>query len=55
MKLKLLEADDIVVAVQGWRGGHGNSNTLRVLLPPSRPETNFRSCKFPNLSKLEWN
>ena len=33
MKLKLLEADDIVVAVQGWRGGHGNSNTLRVHLP----------------------
>jgi len=34
MKLKLLEADDIVVAVQGWRGGHGNSNTLRILQVP---------------------
>jgi pyruvate kinase len=31
MKLKLLEPGDAVVAIQGWRGGLGNSNTLRVL------------------------
>ena len=31
MKLKLLEPGDAVVAIQGWRGGLGNSNTLRVV------------------------
>ena len=30
MKLHLLEQGDSVVAIQGWRGGLGNSNTLRV-------------------------
>jgi pyruvate kinase len=30
MELKLLEPGDVVVAIQGWRGGLGNSNTLRV-------------------------
>ena len=29
-ELKLLEPGDAVVAIQGWRGGLGNSNTLRV-------------------------
>ena len=29
-KLHLLEPGDVVVAIQGWRGGLGNSNTLRV-------------------------
>jgi hypothetical protein len=31
MKLNLLEPGDVVVAIQGWRGGLGNSNTLRVI------------------------
>ena len=30
MKLNLLEPGDTVIAIQGWRGGLGNSNTLRV-------------------------
>jgi pyruvate kinase len=30
MQLKLLEPGDVVIAIQGWRGGLGNSNTMRV-------------------------
>ncbi|ORY86236.1 pyruvate kinase [Protomyces lactucae-debilis] len=30
-KLGILERGAVVVAVQGWRGGLGNSNTLRIL------------------------
>jgi pyruvate kinase len=29
-KLNLLAPGDVVIAIQGWRGGLGNSNTLRV-------------------------
>lgn len=31
MKLKILNKDDPVVVVQGWRGGMGNTNTLRIV------------------------
>lgn len=33
-KLGILKKGEIVVAIQGWRGGLGNSNTLRVLQSP---------------------
>ena len=32
--LGLLSTGDAVIAVQGWTGGLGHSNTLRVHLPP---------------------
>jgi len=31
IQLGLLKPGDSVIAVQGWRGGHGNTNTLRIL------------------------
>lgn len=31
IKLGLVKAGDTIIAVQGWRGGLGNTNTLRVL------------------------
>ncbi|KAJ2702929.1 Pyruvate kinase [Coemansia sp. IMI 203386] len=27
----LLEKDDVVISIQGWRGGVGNTNTMRIL------------------------
>ncbi|KAG1047404.1 hypothetical protein G6F43_010146 [Rhizopus delemar] len=34
MKNKLLKRGDPVVAVQGWKGGLGNTNTLRIIYAP---------------------
>ncbi|KAI9494708.1 pyruvate kinase [Zychaea mexicana] len=34
IKYKLLKHGDPIVAVQGWKGGLGNTNTLRVLFTP---------------------
>lgn len=34
IKYGLLKSGDPVVAVQGWKGGLGNTNTLRVLITP---------------------
>jgi pyruvate kinase len=31
MKLKVLSKGETVVVVQGWKGGMGNTNTLRVI------------------------
>merc|ERR1712058_184903 len=31
MKLKVLNQGETVVVVQGWKGGMGNTNTLRVI------------------------
>lgn len=45
MKLNLLEPGDVVVAIQGWRGGLGNSNTLRVF-PWTDTVLTDRSCQF---------
>lgn len=30
----LVGRNEAVVAVQGWRGGLGNTNTLRILITP---------------------
>ncbi|KAJ1663883.1 Pyruvate kinase, partial [Coemansia sp. RSA 25] len=27
----LLKKDDVVISIQGWRGGVGNTNTMRIL------------------------
>jgi pyruvate kinase len=34
IKYGLLKSGDPVVAVQGWKGGLGNTNTLRILITP---------------------
>lgn len=34
MKYGLLSRGQPVVAVQGWRGGLGNTNTLRIIYAP---------------------
>ncbi|KAF2402735.1 pyruvate kinase [Trichodelitschia bisporula] len=36
IKLSVLQAGDPVVCVQGWRGGMGHTNTLRIV--PARPD-----------------
>jgi pyruvate kinase len=30
----MLQQNDSVIAIQGWRGGLGNTNTLRILVVP---------------------
>lgn len=32
--ISLLRHNEAVIAVQGWRGGLGNTNTLRILITP---------------------
>ncbi|RHZ76006.1 hypothetical protein Glove_208g92 [Diversispora epigaea] len=34
VELKMLKTGDKVIAIQGWRGGLGNTNTIRILLAP---------------------
>ncbi|KAI8642335.1 pyruvate kinase [Parasitella parasitica] len=34
LKYGLLQRNESIVAVQGWRGGLGNTNTLRILITP---------------------
>ncbi|CAG8445523.1 16568_t:CDS:2 [Funneliformis mosseae] len=33
-ELKILKSGDPVIAIQGWKGGLGNTNTLRILATP---------------------
>lgn len=35
MKYGLLTPGEPVVAVQGWKGGLGNTNTLRIIYAPT--------------------
>jgi len=35
LDLKIIKQGDAVVAVQGWKGGFGHTNTLRVLTVPT--------------------
>jgi hypothetical protein len=53
MKLNLLEPGDAVVAIQGWRGGLGNTNTLRVS-PPDPEETNLDSSSSGVANESGW-
>jgi len=40
IKLGILEEGDPVVCVQGWRGGMGNTNTLRIV--PAEPNLGLK-------------
>ena len=35
IRLKLLKPGSTVVAIQGWKGGLGHTNTLRILSVPT--------------------
>ena len=37
LKMNLIKAGTTVVAVQGWKGGLGHTNTLRILSVPTDP------------------
>ncbi|WWD20791.1 pyruvate kinase [Kwoniella shandongensis] len=37
LALKIIKAEDTIMAVQGWKGGLGHTNTLRILSVPSDP------------------
>lgn len=37
LELKIIETGTTVVAVQGWKGGLGHTNTIRVLTVPTEP------------------
>jgi pyruvate kinase len=35
MQLKLITPGSTIIAVQGWRGGLGHTNTMRILTVPT--------------------
>ena len=37
LKLNIIRANTTIIAVQGWKGGLGHTNTLRVLSVPTDP------------------
>lgn len=37
LKLGIIKTGTTIVAVQGWKGGLGHTNTLRVLSVPTDP------------------
>jgi len=37
LDLKVIKAGSTVIAVQGWKGGLGHTNTLRILTVPTDP------------------
>ena len=41
IELGLIGVGDSVIAVQGWTGGLGHSNTLRVIFLSYRPDFRF--------------
>jgi pyruvate kinase len=34
IELDMLKSGDCVVAIQGWKGGLGNTNTIRIITAP---------------------
>ncbi|WFD32675.1 pyruvate kinase [Malassezia sp. CBS 17886] len=38
LKLHILKKGDTVIAVQGWRGGRGHTNSLRIVTVPTQSE-----------------
>jgi pyruvate kinase len=43
----ILQADDIIVAIQGWRGGSGNTSVMRVMNVPK----SLVQSKLPDIAK----
>lgn len=37
LKLNIIKPNTTIIAVQGWKGGLGHTNTLRILSIPSDP------------------
>lgn len=37
LKLNLIQPGGTIVAVQGWKGGLGHTNTMRILSVPNDP------------------
>lgn len=37
LDLKIIRPNTTIIAVQGWKGGLGHTNTLRVLSVPTDP------------------
>lgn len=37
LSLKIIKAGSTIIAVQGWKGGLGHTNTLRILSVPTDP------------------
>ena len=37
LKLNIIKTGTTVIAVQGWKGGLGHTNTLRILSVPTDP------------------
>lgn len=37
LELKIIKTGTTIVAIQGWKGGLGHTNTLRVLNVPTDP------------------
>lgn len=37
LDLKIIKTGTTIVAVQGWKGGLGHTNTLRILSVPTDP------------------
>ena len=35
LKLNIIKRGSIIIAVQGWKGGLGHTNTLRILSVPT--------------------
>ena len=37
LKLNIIKTGTTIIAVQGWKGGLGHTNTLRILSVPTDP------------------
>jgi pyruvate kinase len=37
LQLKIIKPNTTIIAVQGWKGGLGHTNTMRILSVPTDP------------------